>query len=247
MVLFSGPLQEWWFAGFDGGPNMIIGVESEFASYILCEPNSDYLNLFTKCTKNMFLTKLTIESLLKSPDSSYEDLILSIEESGQHFSEESIIHFSPFIVEQIKSFDSVAEENEVLLTDTPAFKTLVQLSGVSSNSKNSKPSEKRHTSHVRPIVRIDARRAANSDTLTCSTPLVTQFFDSVFKDVIECETNNSEHINQLESSSVKNRSQKLSNQMFKKINWIGNCVYRDRFARTDYYSSIRINELIVSF
>ena len=223
---------------------MIIGVESEFASYILCEPLSDYLNLFNKCTKNMFITKLIIESLLKNPDSSYEDLILSIEERERHISQ-SIILFSPFIVEQIKSFDAAAEDDENLLSETTAFKRLVQLSGVSSQSKHLSQSKTKHISHVRPIARIDARRAANSDTLTCSTPLVTHYFDSHFKDVIECEANNSQNNNRFKSTSKGSTSRRVCEKT-KKINWIGSSVYEDRFARTSYYSSLAINEVTVS-
>ena len=189
----------------------------------------------------MFLTKLIIESLLKNPDSSYEDLIQAIEESGQHFSEESLINFSPFIVQQIKSFDSAAEEDENLLSQTSAFKTLVQLSGVSANiSKNMNRLKTR--SHVRPIARIDSRRVANSDTLTCSTPLVSVFFDSVFKDVIECESNCSEKSNDFKTKSNKKLSERLTNHTNKKIHWIGDTVYKERFARTQYYSSVRIDE-----
>ena len=235
-------MQEWWFAGFDSGTNLIIDVETEFASYILCEPNEDYLNLFTKFTKNMILTKLIIESLLKNPDSSYEALVLSIEEN--QYNEESIILFSQFIVEQIKSFDAAAEEGELLLSKTPAFRTLVLLSGVSSNSKDL--IELKSRQHVRPIARIDCRKAANSDTLTCSTGLVTQFFDSVFKDVIECESNSSQNTNRFESTSNDKTSRMVSIKSNKKINWIGTTVYEDTFARTAYYSAVKISQLTVN-
>ena len=190
----------------------------------------------------MFLTKLIIEYLLKNPDSSYEDLIVSIAESEGDVTEESVILFSPFIVEQIKSFDSAAEEDENLLSETPAFKTLVRLSGMSGRS-NACTEPKTNTSHVRPIARTDARRAANSDSLTCSTSLVTHFFDSIFKEVIECEANNSRNINGIKEGRLP--SQIFSNEMNKKIHWIGTTVYEDRFARTSYYTSVKINELTV--
>ena len=163
---------------------MIIGVESEFASYILCKPHPRYRQLFETRTQKLYLTKLVIESLLKNPESSYQDLVQVIEESDRGFSQELLLSLGPFVIQQIDSFDSVAEPDEPLINETAAYKTLVQLSG-------SKKKSRKGVSHIRPIARQDIRNHKNSDTLTCCTPLVKEFFKFIFDEVIECQTKDS--------------------------------------------------------
>ncbi|CAG2100678.1 unnamed protein product, partial [Medioppia subpectinata] len=233
-----GPLQEWWFAGFDGGSQLMIGCESEFASYVLSEPNPRFKSLFTRSTQNMYLTKLVIESLLKTPDSSYEDLVESLEERSQHFSEELLLQFAPFISEQIKSFDSAAEDDEMTLFETPAIQTLVQMSGVDNEDKSLSKS----ISHIRPIARVDARRAANSDTLTFSTPLVTDLFNKIFKDVIECNSKTNS-LNKLQTvSNVRIPKTRANMSSHPKVVWIGDAVHEDSYTSTLYYTTVRVDQ-----
>jgi len=235
-------LIEWWFAGFDGGSQLIIGVESLYASYILSEPHFNYKHLFVKSSQKMLLTKIIIESMLKNPESSYEDLVEDINDRNEEFSEELLLQLASFVVEQIKSFDDAAEEDEIRLYDTPAIQRLIYLSGISDSNRLKKTPKA--ISHIRPIARIDARRAANSDTLTTSTTLVRNIFDTLFKEVIENDSNHQKYIN-TSRNSFKNGSKALNSEHMK-VNWIGNVVYEDKFARTTYYKSFKINEEIVS-
>ncbi len=237
-----GPLSEWWISGFDGGHEVIIGVESLYASYILSEPHSDYKLLFNKSLQKMFLTKVVIESVLKNPDSSYEELIDSIKGRNEELNEELIQRFASFIVEQIKSFDEFGDEDEIKLFNTEAIQKLIYISGLSHNL--SKKTTKL-VSHIRPIARIDARRAANSDTLTTSTPLVRKFFDSLFKEVIENDANYEKHSFVSKQSNKSLAKVVISEHL--RINWIGNIVYEDKFARRTYYKSFKINERVVGF
>jgi len=38
----GGRVTEWWFSGFDGGINVILGISTEFAEYVLVNPHPSY-------------------------------------------------------------------------------------------------------------------------------------------------------------------------------------------------------------
>jgi DNA (cytosine-5)-methyltransferase 1 len=53
-----GPINSWWIAGFDGGQNVIIGLSTAYAEYILMEPSAAYQSFTTSILEKAHLSKV---------------------------------------------------------------------------------------------------------------------------------------------------------------------------------------------
>ena len=60
----------------------------------------------------------------------YENLLEDFQIEVKHLFEQDLVNCSKFAVEQIRSFEKEAEENEATILDIPAFKQLVKYSNV---------------------------------------------------------------------------------------------------------------------
>lgn len=174
-----GPLTEWWFSGFDGTNRILLGVETEYASYFLMSPHPSYEKFVAKVTEQIYLTKLVIEFLqVASQDTadgdSYANLLESIaSRSHGKFDQEFLFAHANFVVRQIISYDDAGDCDEAKLLETQALQEFIRLLGLNCQQQLSKrPAQLR-------ITRKDKRRSCNSDRETVTTPLVRQFFQQL--------------------------------------------------------------------
>lgn len=126
-----GPITEWWFSGFDGWNNVLIGLETGFAGYVLDKPSCSYLTRLDRIVDKLYISKLVIEEINKGPDMTYQELLELIRErSCGHFDEESILRHSNFVIQQIMSYDEAADEDEIPLLTTPAISDFIDFCGI---------------------------------------------------------------------------------------------------------------------
>uniref|UniRef100_T1J9Z9 DNA (cytosine-5)-methyltransferase n=1 Tax=Strigamia maritima TaxID=126957 RepID=T1J9Z9_STRMM len=172
-----GPISEWWVAGYDGGNDVLVGVSTELACYYLMTPSEIYASYMKSIMRKTFLAKLVIEFLNSDETGTYEDLINKIQATPikgcESFTEESLLHYAQFIVEQVDSYDQAADADENLLNNTECMKALINLSGVSREEKK----------YIRARIRNVQKKP--KDTKATTTPLVRELFELMFKDQIE--------------------------------------------------------------
>jgi len=175
-----GPINEWWIAGFDGGEKALIGFSTAFAEYILMKPSDEYSSFMDAVTEKIYMSKVVIEFLTKNPESRYEDLLNKIQttvppESCPSFTEDTLLRHSQFILEQVESYDSVADEEEQLLITTPCMRDLIKLAGVTLGKRRA----------IRGVrLRPDSKKK-EGPTKATTTPLVSYIFDMIFKGQID--------------------------------------------------------------
>lgn len=130
-----GPITEWWFSGFDGGENIIVGLETAYASYVLAKPHESYSSFTTRMTDKLYLSKLVIEFQNKNSEASFEDLLHAIRDrSCDRFDEESLLRHSNFIIQQIMSYDEAGDEDEIKILETSAISDFMDLCGITDFS-----------------------------------------------------------------------------------------------------------------
>ena len=179
-----GPINEWWTAGFDGGQNALIGFSTAFAEYILMSPSESYKPFMDVMMDKIQLAKVVIEFLKDNTEASYEDLLNKIETTVPYqgmtsFTEDSLLRHSQFIVDQIQSFDSSADDDDVLLVTVPCVRALIKLAGVTLGQRRALQKELRGN-------RVKAKKDKSSkDSLAAVTPLVRGIFDAMFQGQID--------------------------------------------------------------
>lgn len=122
-----GPIDEWWFYGFDGGSQILIGIESPYSSYMLKEPDPIYRHLFEDLNSKMYLTKYVIDTLNEDSYCDFEELMSILKDKQDNFSQEFFLYSTDFIVKQIENYDSFGKDDELKLTRLPVFQTLLKL------------------------------------------------------------------------------------------------------------------------
>ncbi|KAL4142389.1 hypothetical protein QTP88_004856 [Uroleucon formosanum] len=132
----AGPILEWWLSSYDGGSQALIGINTEYADYLLIEPHPNYKKYMTSVIEKINLSKIVIEKILdnhESDDSTYEDILNYVVTSinpatGITFSEEDLITHAQFVLDQIVDYDSTGMY-DFPLSKTQCIETLTQLSG----------------------------------------------------------------------------------------------------------------------
>ena len=124
LLLLIGPLNEWWFSGFDG-------VESDYASYLLQTAYPTYRNHFENLHRKMLITKCIIECISANPFCSFEEMLLAVQQQYDQFDHELFLGSIHFITRQIASYDQYCDQDEIRLCDTSVYETLLKLSGAS--------------------------------------------------------------------------------------------------------------------
>lgn len=199
-----GPLTEWWFSGFDGTSKILLGVESDYASYLLMTPHQLYNKFVTKVTEQIYLTKLVIEFLqIVSQDTSdgdsYANLLDSVENRSQgKFDQDFLFAHANFVIRQVISYDDAGDSDEPKLLETEALQEFIRLVGLNCKQEQ-RPAQLR-------ITRKDKRRRCNSDTETITTPLVRQFFSQLIPNSssVEDKTSNFSNKKQTKNSPLPN-------------------------------------------
>ncbi|CAL1301280.1 unnamed protein product [Larinioides sclopetarius] len=170
-----GPIVEWFVTGFDGGEKALIGFGTAFAEYILMSPSEEYAPFVNAALEKIYISKAVIEYLCDNEQSTYEDLLNALAttvppQGVPSFSEDTLLRHAQFVVEQVHSFDSAADEHDTILITSPCMRALISLSGVTLGAKTS-------TKIMRPR-QPKAKKTVHS--LATTTPLVRSIFENMF-------------------------------------------------------------------
>lgn len=227
-----GPIIEWWFSGFDGSKKVIVGIETELASYLLSgDPHDKYHTFISPLMDKILLCKLVIEFLSDSPDASYAELLEEIRmRSKNFFDEESVICHSKFIMQQIYSYDDAASQHDLLISSTTAFQELIDFCGRDKTYQILKDPK-----HLHSLFRKDIRKISNSDTAAVVTPLVKEFFDNLLP-ITSGVTPNRSRLRQSSLHEFKERPKHED-----KVVWIERVAGQDQLPNKTSYHSMKIN------
>lgn len=135
-----GPINEWWIAGYDGGEEALIGFSTEYADYILMEPNAQYRPYMQSAVEKIHMSKFVIEFVSQQPDATFDDLLEHIQSTTPPkglppFTQDALITHAQFIIDQISSYDSAADEDEPLLLTTRCIRYLIRLAGTTLSKR----------------------------------------------------------------------------------------------------------------
>lgn len=127
-VKLIGPLNEWWFSGFDSGSSIMFGIESLYALYLLQNPHEIYQPMFAELSSKMYLTKYIIEILQNNPDCCIDELLSLLKNKSEQFTISFLMSSLKFIIDHIINYDNFSDTDELQLSQTPLFKILNELS-----------------------------------------------------------------------------------------------------------------------
>uniref|UniRef100_A0A1B6C2M8 DNA (cytosine-5)-methyltransferase n=1 Tax=Clastoptera arizonana TaxID=38151 RepID=A0A1B6C2M8_9HEMI len=176
-----GPINEWWFSGFDGGERALLGLNTGYGEYYLMEPSEEYAPLMKSVREKIYMGKLVIEILLNEVNPTYEDLLnklqTTVPPSGcSSLSEETLLRHAQFVCDHVLSFDAAEESNCDLLITTPCMRALVNLAGVTFFKRRAmRKKEQRELSKMKQP----------EWTKATTTPLVTEVFETLFPDQLD--------------------------------------------------------------
>ncbi|XP_028404801.1 DNA (cytosine-5)-methyltransferase 1-like isoform X2 [Dendronephthya gigantea] len=174
-----GPIEEWWITGFDGGNDVIIGLSTELAEYVLMAPSEEYSFIMDATMEKAYISKIVIEFILENPETSYENLLNTIQTSvlpnrNTTITEHMLFKNAQFLVEQVENFDSFGNDYDLPLLTTPCMKDLIKLSGVTLEKS------------IKGVGRETTKRKKEKETTKATTtPLVRHVFDIFFRKEIE--------------------------------------------------------------
>ncbi|KAM7308501.1 DNA (cytosine-5)-methyltransferase PliMCI-like [Ixodes scapularis] len=138
-----GPIGTWWTAGFDGGESAMVGFTTPYADYVLMAPSEQYAVII-----------LVIETVVRDPNSTYEDLLNKLELTPQgigKYTEDMLLRNAQFVVDQVQSFDVTADDDETTLIATPCLRSLVKLAGVTLGQRRATRCDQRDAARKKPI------------------------------------------------------------------------------------------------
>ncbi|KAH7957108.1 hypothetical protein HPB52_015343 [Rhipicephalus sanguineus] len=158
-----GPIGAWWTAGFDGGEKAVIGIHD---------------------SEKIYMSKLVIETLVKDPNTTYEDLLNKLEltpppQGIAKFTEDALLRNAQFVVDQVQSFDVTGDDDEAHLIATPCLRSLVHLAGVTLGQRRAMRRGRREVLPKKPV-----------GTLATTTPLVRDVFEVLFHGQIDDKASN---------------------------------------------------------
>ena len=204
-----GPINEWFFSGFDGGQKAIVcklillscfylffklifnfyvvyllGFGTSYADYYLLASSDLYSSLMNELEEKVYLSKAIIELLAEDDAAEYEDLLSKLQTivmpSGARVTEDSLFRFAEFICDRVYHFDQAGAEDEPQLILSPCMRTLIKLSGTTvGRQRATRKAEKRE-----PKVK------KATWTKATTTPHVMHVFVSLFHDQLDHQGNN---------------------------------------------------------
>lgn len=179
-----GPIGAWWTAGFDGGEKAIIGFTTPYADYVLMAPSEQYAPFIDAIKEKIYMSKLVIETLVKDPNTTYEDLLNKLEltpppQGIAKFTEDALLRNAQFVVDQVQSFDVTGDDDEAHLIATPCLRSLVHLAGVTLGQRRAMRRGRREVLPKKPV-----------GTLATTTPLVRDVFEVLFHGQIDDKASN---------------------------------------------------------
>ncbi|XP_022173545.1 DNA (cytosine-5)-methyltransferase 1-like [Myzus persicae] len=196
IACMAGPILEWWLSSYDGGAQALIGINTEYADYLLIEPHPNYKKYMTSVIEKINLSKIVIEKMLdnhESDDSTYEDILNYVVTSinpatGVTFSEEDLITHAQFVLDQITDYDSTGMY-DFPLSETQCVDTLTQLSGA-TKSVNVPTRRLGRLGQGATCIKTDFSQRKFSKATT--TELVKDVFENVFAAQLDIDDNESE-------------------------------------------------------
>ncbi|XP_060841816.1 DNA (cytosine-5)-methyltransferase 1-like [Rhopalosiphum padi] len=192
----AGPILEWWLSSYDGGAQALIGINTEYADYLLIEPHPNYKKYMTSVIEKINLSKIVIEKMLdnhESDDSTYEDILNYVVTSinpatGNKFSEEELIAHAQFVLDQVTDYDSTGMY-DFPLSETQFVETLTELSGA-AKSVNAPTRRLGRLGQGITCIQTDFSQRKFSKATT--TELVKDVFENVFAAQLDIDDNQSE-------------------------------------------------------
>ncbi|CAN8014880.1 unnamed protein product [Ixodes persulcatus] len=174
-----GPIGAWWTAGFDGGESAVVGFTTPYADYVLMAPSEQYAPFMDALKEKIYMSKLVIETVVRDPNSTYEDLLNKLEltpppQGIGKYTEDALLRNAQFVVDQVQSFDVTADDDETTLITTPCLRSLVKLAGVTLGQRRAMRRGRRDAVPKKPV-----------GTLATTTPLVRDVFEVLFREQID--------------------------------------------------------------
>jgi hypothetical protein len=138
----SGAVTGFWLTGFDPDEEKMIGVTTDLAEYIINidQAHPSYKPMLEELNEKADLTKLVMSITGKSYSDAmkmdFEDLVEKIGERAAElgmasFTQEDIFRHADFLIEQIRTFEEEADEDEPSILQAPCIKHIIKYSGVS--------------------------------------------------------------------------------------------------------------------
>ncbi|XP_060863643.1 DNA (cytosine-5)-methyltransferase 1-like [Metopolophium dirhodum] len=208
-----GPILEWWLSSYDGGTQALIGINTEYADYLLIEPHPKYKKYMTSVTEKIHLSREVIKNILSSEydDPTYEDILNCIINSvnpatGNKFTEEDLISHAQFVLNQVLEYD-LNDTYHLPLAETQCIETLTQLSGAAKPVK----ALSRRAGQRNQYVKTDINKREFSKATT--TELVKDVFENMFAAQLDIDDKENEgNVNKL----VKTMFDDVCNSKIKK-------------------------------
>jgi len=191
----AGPILEWWLSSYDGGTQALIGINTEYADYLLIEPHPSYKKYMTSVIEKINLSKIVIEKMLddhESDDPSYEDILNYVVTSinpatGNKFSEEDLITHAQFVLDQVIDYDSTGMY-DFPLSETQFIETLTELSGAVKSVNATRRLGRLRQDSTCIKNNFSQRKFSKATT----TELVKDVFENVFAAQLDIDDNQSE-------------------------------------------------------
>ncbi|KAK8763695.1 hypothetical protein V5799_033698 [Amblyomma americanum] len=120
-VARAGPVVSWWTTGYDGGSNIVLGLTTQFAEYILMAPSAQYEPYIKRMEEKIYLIKGILEKLIECDGAvAFDDMMSHLESlypprDSERFSLETLHRHSQFLLDHIQAYDSAG----VVGDDTP--------------------------------------------------------------------------------------------------------------------------------
>ena len=132
-VLNGGPITGWWLTGFLSDESMKVAVSTNHAQYWLNNSSSLYQDIYHVLVEKVSATKIVYtclhNALNKEENYDYDDLIDDFQtHSKTEVFEQDLLNCGKFVVDQIRSYEEQADEDESVAIDCEAFKQLAKYS-----------------------------------------------------------------------------------------------------------------------
>ncbi|XP_037272953.2 DNA (cytosine-5)-methyltransferase PliMCI-like [Rhipicephalus microplus] len=136
-VARAGPVVSWWTTGYDGGVNVVLGLGTAYAEYVLMKPSDQYEPYMKRMGEKMYLLRGVLEKLIESSgDASFDEVVHHLEtleglpiDVGP-LTLETLHQYSQFVVDQVQAYDLADDADDgTLLLDSAFICDLIRITG----------------------------------------------------------------------------------------------------------------------
>ncbi|XP_070396045.1 DNA (cytosine-5)-methyltransferase 1-like isoform X2 [Dermacentor albipictus] len=138
VVARAGPIVSWWTTGYDGGANVVLGLTTEHAEYVLMTPSAQYEPYVKRMQEKTYLMRGILEKLIEcGGDASFDDVMHHLESLVDlpsdvgPFSMETLHRHSQFVVDHVQAYDAAGDAayKDTPLLDTAFIRELMRVTG----------------------------------------------------------------------------------------------------------------------